>query len=44
MFSNNVARAPWNLVEQRAELEKLLEQKGGPEILTRLPPVEGRFP
>jgi len=44
MFSNNYARAPWNLIEQRAELEKLLEQKGGPQILTRLPPVEGRFP
>ncbi len=44
MFSNNVAHAPWNLKEQRAELERLLEERGGPEILTKLPPVEGRFP
>ena len=44
MFSFNYDRAPWPLVEQRAELEKLLEKKGGPEILTTLPPVEGRFP
>jgi pyruvate dehydrogenase E1 component alpha subunit len=44
MFSNNVVRAPWNLQEQRAALERHLEKKGGPEILTKLPPVEGRFP
>jgi pyruvate dehydrogenase E1 component alpha subunit len=44
MFSFNYDRAPWNVQEQRAELETLLEKKGGPEILTKLPPVEGRFP
>lgn len=44
MFSFNYAQAPWMLQEERAELEKLLEKKGGPEILTKLPPVEGRFP
>jgi len=44
MFSDNYAHAPWALVEQRAELERLLEAKGGPEVLTQLPPAEGRFP
>ncbi len=44
MFSDNYARAPWNLVEQRAELEELLKHKGGAKILMELPPTEGRFP
>ncbi len=44
MFADNYAKAPRALVEQRAELERLLEAKGGPEILTTLPPAEGRFP
>lgn len=44
MFSDNYARAPWHLVEQRAELEELLKHKGGAKILTELPPSEGRFP
>jgi pyruvate dehydrogenase E1 component alpha subunit len=44
MFADNYAAAPWNLIEQRAQLEKLLEEKGGPDILTHLPPSEGRFP
>jgi pyruvate dehydrogenase E1 component alpha subunit len=44
MFANNYERAPWHLQEQRGDLEKLLELKGGPEILTHLPPTEGRFP
>lgn len=44
MFADNYAHAPWALVEQRAQLEALLEKKGGPEIMTQLPPSEGRFP
>ena len=44
MFANNYERAPWNLVEQRAELEATLKFKGGAKILMELPPTEGRFP
>jgi pyruvate dehydrogenase E1 component alpha subunit len=44
MFSFNYDHAPWALVEQRAALEKHLEKIGGPEIMTRLPASEGRFP
>jgi pyruvate dehydrogenase E1 component alpha subunit len=44
MFANNYERAPWLLVEERAELEELLKFKGGAQILTELPPAEGRFP
>jgi pyruvate dehydrogenase E1 component alpha subunit len=44
MFSFNYDRAPWPLIEQRAELERHLEKQGGPDILTTLPPAEGRFP
>lgn len=44
MFADNYAHAPWNLVEQRQELEELLKFKGGAKILMELPPSEGRFP
>ena len=44
MFADNYAHAPWNLVEQRMELEELLKFKGGAKILMELPPSEGRFP
>ncbi len=44
MFADNYATAPWHLIEQRAELEKLLQFKGGAQILMELPPAEGRFP
>jgi pyruvate dehydrogenase E1 component alpha subunit len=44
MFANNYEHAPWNLVEQRSQLEELLKLKGGAEILTKLPAAEGRFP
>ncbi len=44
MFADNYATAPWNLIEQRAELEELLKFKGGAKILMELPPSEGRFP
>lgn len=44
MFADNYAHAPWNLIEQRAELEELLKFKGGAKILMELPPTEGRFP
>lgn len=44
MFADNYAHAPWNLVEQRRELEELLKFKGGAKILMELPPSEGRFP
>ena len=44
MFANNYERATPALVEQRAQLEELLKFKGGPKILTELPPTDGRFP
>lgn len=44
MFSFNYERAPWHVQEQRLELSRLLERRGGPDILTKLPPAEGRFP
>ncbi len=44
MFADNYAAAPWNLIEQRAELEEVLKFKGGAKVLTELPPTEGRFP
>jgi pyruvate dehydrogenase E1 component alpha subunit len=44
MFADNYAHAPWNLIEQRAELEEVLKFKGGAKILMELPPTEGRFP
>jgi len=44
MFADNYAAAPWNLIEQRAELEELLKFKGGAKVLMELPPSEGRFP
>ncbi len=44
MFADNYARAPWNLVEQYAELETLLKAKKSSDMTLELPPVEGRFP
>lgn len=44
MFADNYAVAPWPLVEQRAELEKLLALKKDDQELAALPPAEGRFP
>ncbi len=44
MFANVYERATPALIEQRARLEELLKFKGGPKILTELPPTEGRFP
>ncbi len=44
MFANNYARAPWPLVEQRAELAKILEESRDLEEVSSLPPPEGRFP
>ncbi len=44
MFANNYEKAPWPLVEQRAQLEALLKHKGGANVLMSLPPTEGRFP
>jgi pyruvate dehydrogenase E1 component alpha subunit len=44
MFANNYALAPWPLIEQRAELEKLLSTKTTTEELAPLPPAQGRFP
>jgi pyruvate dehydrogenase E1 component alpha subunit len=44
MFAHNYERATPALVEQRAQLEELLKFKGGAQVLTQLPPAEGRFP
>ncbi len=44
MFANNYARAPWALIEQRAELEKILRESRDLEEVASLPPPEGRFP
>jgi pyruvate dehydrogenase E1 component alpha subunit len=44
MFADNYARAPWFLIEQRAELEELLKTKAPGEAVLDLPPAEGRFP
>ncbi|OGR83238.1 MAG: pyruvate dehydrogenase (acetyl-transferring) E1 component subunit alpha [Elusimicrobia bacterium RIFCSPHIGHO2_02_FULL_57_9] len=44
MFSDNYASAPWHLIEQRAQLEKLLKARKSQHEALELPPVEGRFP
>ncbi|MDE2291419.1 MAG: pyruvate dehydrogenase (acetyl-transferring) E1 component subunit alpha [Elusimicrobia bacterium] len=44
MFANNYAKAPWALVEQRAELEEVLREKQSRREIPELPPAEGRFP
>jgi len=44
MFADNYASAPWNLIEQRQELEELLKTKKSDHGVFELPPVEGRFP
>ena len=44
MFSHNYAAAPWALVEQRAELEALLQDKVRRNEVEEPPPAEGRFP
>ena len=46
MFSNNYSydQAPWPLVEQRAELDKILKEKESRNEIPHLPPAEGRFP
>jgi len=44
MFSDNYARAPWHLIEQRGELAELLEERRDQHEILELPPVEGRFP
>ncbi|MBI4377104.1 MAG: pyruvate dehydrogenase (acetyl-transferring) E1 component subunit alpha [Elusimicrobia bacterium] len=43
MFADNFALAPWNLIEQRRELEELLKDRQTRHDLV-LPPAEGRFP
>ncbi len=44
MFANNYATAPWNLIEQREQLEELVKVKQAKNEVVELPPVEGRFP
>ncbi len=44
MFANNYAEAPRALIEQRAELEALLERKMRFGEIVEVPPLEGRFP
>jgi pyruvate dehydrogenase E1 component alpha subunit len=44
MFANNYARAPWALIEQRAELARILEESRDLAEIASLPPPEGRFP
>ena len=44
MFAHNYASAPWPLIEQRKELEALLEIKKSRKEVPELPPAEGRFP
>ncbi|MCX5789478.1 MAG: pyruvate dehydrogenase (acetyl-transferring) E1 component subunit alpha [Elusimicrobia bacterium] len=44
MFANNYATAPWFLVEERQELERLLKLKQAQQEVVELPPAEGRFP
>jgi hypothetical protein len=44
MFSHNYAAAPWALIEQRAELEALLQDKVRRNEVEEPPPAEGRFP
>ncbi len=44
MFANNYASAPRALIEQRAELEALLERKMRLGEIVEIPPLEGRFP
>jgi pyruvate dehydrogenase E1 component alpha subunit len=44
MFADNYAVAPWMLIEQREQLEKLLESKKSKHEVFEMPPAEGRFP
>jgi pyruvate dehydrogenase E1 component alpha subunit len=44
MFADNYAVAPWFLVEQRKELESLIEIKKAKNEIFEMPPAEGRFP
>jgi pyruvate dehydrogenase E1 component alpha subunit len=44
MFANNYANAPKALIEQRSELEALLERKMRLGEIVEIPPLEGRFP
>lgn len=44
MFANNYEKAPWHLIEQRAELEEVLKEKQSRKEIPDLPPAEGRFP
>ncbi|MFH2202783.1 MAG: pyruvate dehydrogenase (acetyl-transferring) E1 component subunit alpha [Elusimicrobiota bacterium] len=44
MFAHNYAQAPWHLIEQRTELENLLEDKRYRNEIEELPAAEGRFP
>lgn len=44
MFANNYEKAPWMLVEQRAELAEVLKEKASRNEIAEVPPAEGRFP
>lgn len=44
MFAHNYEKAPWHLIEQRAELEEVLREKQSRKEIPELPPAEGRFP
>ncbi len=44
MFSNNSEKAPWHVIEQRAELEEILKEKQSRNEIPELPAAEGRFP
>jgi len=44
MFAENYEKAPWHLIEQRAELEEILKEKQSRKELPELPAAEGRFP
>lgn len=44
MFANNYQVAPWFLIEERRELERLIDVKKSRHEVPELPPAEGRFP
>ena len=44
MFANNYEKAPWHVIEQRAELAEVLKEKQGRNEIPELPAAEGRFP
>jgi pyruvate dehydrogenase E1 component alpha subunit len=44
MFAQNYEKAPWHVIEQRAELEDILKEKQSRNEIPELPEAEGRFP